>query len=200
MSIKDLVYLIGWDLRINHGMSFDNLRAKLLLVELRLEQYIYRKSYRPASLGAAVWYLCRFLGSVFQWFLCNSNIPGTTTIGRGLSLPHPQNIIIAGYSKFGEFCTIYHNVSVARNGFKPTKPLSPQIGDHVLLGANAILIGDITIGKNVLVGAGTTVSESIPENSRVTGIRPQIISRSPSNQAAEPGSPEHLVDPYSIWR
>jgi serine acetyltransferase len=200
MSLKDLVYLIGWDLRINRGLSFDSLRAKLLLVELRVEQYIYRKFYRPASLGEAFWYLCRFVGSLFQWFLCNSNIPGTTTIGRGLRLPHPQNIILAGYAEIGEFCTIYHNVSVAWNGFKPTKPLSPKIGDFVLLGANVILIGDISIGKNVLIGAGTIVSESIPDSSRVTGLSSQVTSRSPSDQAAEPGSPEHIADPYSIWR
>jgi hypothetical protein len=86
MTFKDLFYLIGWDFRVNRGVSFDSLRAKLLLVELRAEQYIYSKLYRPASLRSLIWYLCRFLGSVFQWFLCSSNIPGSATIGRGLRL------------------------------------------------------------------------------------------------------------------
>jgi serine acetyltransferase len=200
MTLKELVYLIGWDLRVNHGHSFGSLRAKLLLVELRVEQYIYRKHYRPGSLRSLIWYLCRFLGSCFQWFLCNSNIPGTTTIGKGLRLPHPQNIILAGYAEIGDFCTIYHNVSIAWNGFKPVKLHSPKIGDYVLLGANAILIGDIAIGKHVLIGAGAIVSESIPDNSRVIGLSSQITSRPISNEAAKPGSPEHLADPYSIWR
>lgn len=200
MTLKELVYLIGWDLRVNRGVSFDSLRAKLLLIELRVEQYIYNKLYRPASLRSLIWYLCRFLGSIFQWFLCNSNIPGSATIGRGLRLPHPQNIILSGFAEIGDFCTIYHNVSIAWNGFKPVKPLSPKIGDYVLLGANAILIGDISIGKNVLIGAGAIVSKSIPDYSRVTQLHSQITSHSVSNETVEPGSPDHLSDPYSIWR
>lgn len=199
MTFAQLIELMTWDIRVNFGLSFDSLRATLLLIEIRIEQYIYRKC--SASRAPLVfWYIFRLFGSIFQWFLCNSNIPGTITIGRGLRLPHPQNIILAGYADIGEFCTIYHNVSIAWNGFKRTVPGSPKIGSKVLIGAGTILVGDITIGSDVLIGAGTVVSQSIPDHSRVTGGRSHVASREPSAQAAEPGSARHIKDPYSIWR
>jgi serine O-acetyltransferase len=200
MTLKQLWYLLSWDMRINRGWSFDCIRAKLLLIDIRLEQYIHRKCCRPRNPLAIIWYLTRFLGSIFQWFLCNSNIPGSTTIGRGLRLPHPQNIIIAGFADIGEFCTIYHNVSIAWNGFYRVKPNSPKIGSRVLLGAGAIVLGDLTIGDDVLVGAGAVIARSVPEHSRVTCARTEISPRTPSENAAEPGSETHLRDPYSIWR
>jgi serine acetyltransferase len=201
MTLSQLVYLIKWDLRVNRGVSFDRLRATLLLIEVRLEQYVYRQVHsRPNSLTLALWYICRLLGSTLQWFLCNSNIPGSVTIGRGLRLPHPQNIVIAGSADIGEFSTIYHNVSIAWNGFKPTIPLSPRIGDRVLIGCGAIILGDVTIGTDVLIGAGAVVTRSVPDHSRVTSVRPDVSPRHPSSEAAEPGSERHLRDPYSIWR
>ena len=201
MTFFQLVYLIYWDLRINRGLSLDAIRAKLLLVELRLEQYVYRKTFDGSSNAKILlWYLFRFPGSIFQWLLCNSNIPGSVTIGRGLRLPHPQNIIIAAYADIGEFCTIYHNVSIAWNGFKPTTPFSPKIGSRVLIGSGAILVGDITVGNDVLIGAGAVVAKSVPAHSRVTNTAPDVSSRFPSSDAAQPGSPRHIQDPYSIWR
>lgn len=200
MTLDQLLDLIEWDIRINRGVSFDSLRAKCLLIEIRVEQFIHRNFYRSSGLLSIVWYLCRFFGSLFQWFLCNSNIPGTTTIGRGLRLPHPQNIIVLGDSDIGEFCTIYHNVSISWNGFLHIKPLSPKIGEKVLIGAGAIIIGDVTIGSDVLIGAGTVVYRSIPDHSRVTSAHMEVVPRSPSNLAVEPGCDQHIRDPYAIWR
>jgi len=199
MNISELITLIVWDVRVNIGLSFDSIRAVLLLIEVRVEQYIFRKCGSAGALKI-VWYAFRLPGSVFQWFLCNSNIPGTITIGRGLRLPHPQNINLAGFADIGEFCTIYHNVSIAWNGFKPTVPHSPKIGDQVLIGANAIIVGDVTIGSDVLIGAGAVVARSVPDHSRVTSARPEVTERCASESAAEPGSQRHLGDPYSIWR
>ena len=200
MTLSELFSLIRWDLRVNRGLRWDDLRAKLLLIEVRFEQYLYRKVGHRSVVLRAIWYLCRFLGSIFQWGLCNSNIPGTTTIGPGLRLPHPQNIIIAGFADIGQFCTIYQNVSIVWNGFEPTVPLRPKIGDQVLFGTGAIVIGDISIGSYVLIGAGAVVSTSIPDCTRVTIDKPRLTSRGPSPEAAEPGSERHLRDPYSIWR
>lgn len=199
MSIRHLIELITWDIRINIGLSLDSIRATLLLIEVRLEQYVYHKC-KDRLAARLFWYGFRFFGSIIQWLLCNSNIPGTITIGRGLRLPHPQNIILAGYAQIGEFCTIYHNVSIAWNGFKRVAPGRPTIGNQVLIGAGAVLVGDITIGSDVLIGAGAVVTRSIPDHSRVTSGRPEVTSRHPTEDAAEPGSAQHIRDPYSIWR
>ncbi len=199
MTLQQLIYLIAWDIRINRGVSWDRFRAMLLLVEVRIEQYVYRKR-QINGITQVLWYVTRFAGSILQWFLCNSEIPGSVTLGRGLRLPHPQNIVVAGFADIGEFCTIYHNVSIAWNGFKPTVPLSPKIGTRVLIGAGVIIVGDLTIGADVLIGAGAVVTRSVPDHSRVTSPRPDIAPRQSSPEAAQPGSARHLQDPYSIWR
>jgi len=200
MTLTELFNLIVWDLRINRGCSWDSIRAKLLLIEFRLEQYVYRKVGQIGKPLRAAWYVCRFFGSLYQWFLCHSNIPGTATIGRGLRLPHPQSIIVSGYVDMGDFCTIYQNVSIVWNGFKPTVPLSPKIGSQVLLGAGVIVLGDICIGSYVLIGAGAVVTRSVPDDSRVVSQSPQVSPRHPTEEAAKPGSLRHQRDPYSIWR
>ncbi|MGC9335235.1 MAG: serine acetyltransferase [Anaerolineae bacterium] len=199
MTVAELLTLIRWDLRANVGASFDRLRAMLLLIEIRVEQYVYHKVGHRSGLPRLLYWVVRFLGSTFQWFLCNSNVPGSVRIGRGLRLPHPQNIIIGYCAEIGEFCTIYHNVSIAWNGFEPVIPSRPKIGDQVLLGAGAIVLGDLSIGSYSLVGAGTVVTQSIPDFSRVTGGQPSVSPRFPSSDAAIPGSERHLRDPYSIW-
>ena len=200
MSLSEMFYLIGWDMRVNRGFSFDHIRAMLLLLEVRLEQYIYRKTHRGSTRRLMpLWYISRFLGSLFQWFLCNSNIPGSVTIGAGLRLPHPQNLIIARFADIGEFCTIYQDVGMVWNSFKPAKPSSPKIGTRVLIGSSVLIVGDITIGDDVLIGAGALVPKSIPSCSRVTNQPAKIVSRPRSAKVAEPGSQRHLRDPYSIW-
>jgi len=200
MNLKDLHNLILWDMRINPGLSWDSIRAKLLLIELRIEQYIYRRSYHGPKLLRIIWLFFRAFGMFYQWFLFNSNIPGSITLGRGLRLPHPQNIIIAAYANIGEFCTIYQNVTIAWNGFYDLKPDSPKIGNQVLVGTGATILGDIIVGSDVLIGAGAVVTRSIPDHSRVTNMPPKITSRKPTGNAAEPGSERHMKDPFSIWR
>lgn len=200
MTLIELIQLVQWDWRVNRGASLDRARAVLLLTEVRIEQFIYQQIGQRSWLGRMVWYFVRFLGSLFQWRLCNSSIPGTIKIGRGLRLPHPQNIIIAGLAEIGDFCTIYHNVSIAWNGFKPLVPSSPMLGCQVLVGAGAIIIGDVRLGSNTLVGAGAIVTRSVPADSRVINPSSIVSARPPSSEAAIPGSQRHLADPYSIWR
>ena len=200
MTLKDLLNLISWDMRVNHGWGWDFIRAKLLLIEVRIEQYIYRKLFFRSKPFRLIWYVFRALAQLYQWFLFNSRFPGSTAIGRGLRLPHPQNIIISGYADIGEFCTIYQNVTVAWNGFYEEKPNSPKVGDQVLIGTGVTILGDITIGSDVLIGAGAIVVHSVPDHSRVTNMPPKISSRRPTEDAAEPGSERHINDPFSIWR
>ncbi|MCP5098158.1 MAG: serine acetyltransferase-like protein [Chloroflexi bacterium] len=201
MSISETLNLIRWDMRINRGASWDSIRAKLFLIELRMEQYWYGRLHKnPSRIKHLIWLLIRGIGSLLQWFFCNSNIPGTVPIGPGLRLPHPQNIIVTGWADIGAFCTIYQNSTIALNGFQPTTTGFPKLGDRVLVGANAIVLGNVIIGSDVLIGAGTVVSMDVPDQSRVTGGRAQVVERRRSDETAVPGSERHLQDPYAIWR
>jgi serine O-acetyltransferase len=198
--LRGLMDVIRWDWRVNPATSWDGLRARLLLAEVRCEQAIYRRTQRGGRLvWRAAWFLGRGLGSVWQWYLCGANIPGSATIGPGLRLPHPQNIIVAAGACLGEFCTLYQNVSLSRNGFLPVDAGSPRLGDRVLVGAGAVVIGDVTVGSGVLIGAGAVVARSVPARSRVTAPC-EVAPRRQPDDPAEPGSRRHLRDPYSLWR
>lgn len=150
MTLSELFNFIRWDMNVNPGIHLDAVKAKLLLIEIRFEQFIYQNMCQYSNpLLKILWILCRGFGSVFQWLLCNSHISGSMGLGRGLRLAHPQNIILANDASIGEFCMIYQNVTIAWNGFygKSNIELSPKIGDCVLIGTGAIIIGDVRIGS-----------------------------------------------------
>lgn len=86
-----------------------------------------------------------------------------TIIKNTLSLPHGlHGIFISRYAKIGEGCCIYQNVTIGEMDRK-----APVIGDGCLIGAGAILIGDITIGNRVKIGAGAVVCTDVPDGCTV---------------------------------
>ena len=103
-------------------------------------------------------------------------------IGRGAniadipSLPHGlHGIYISWYASIGRECRIYQNVTIGEvNG------RAPQIGDNCLIGANAVLVGDIRIGSGARIGAGAAVSFDVPPNATVVAQPPRVIVREPS--------------------
>ena len=88
------------------------------------------------------------------------------------NLPHGLNgIIVSHFATIGKNCTIFHQVSIAQDEFNT----APIIGDNVLIGAGAKLLGDITIGNNVNIGANAVVVNDVPDNCTVVGIPAKII-------------------------
>jgi len=86
------------------------------------------------------------------------------------NFPHPIGIIIGRGVKIGKNCTIYQNVTIgAKTVEESTNNFYPQIGDNVIIGANAVIIGNIIIGDNAYVGAGSVVTKSVNENDWVVG-------------------------------
>ncbi|MBP2847308.1 serine acetyltransferase [Dickeya oryzae] len=104
-----------------------------------------------------------------EWVFC-VEIPHRTQIGFGLKIYHPHCIVLNADVVIGDNCTLRQGVtigSVVNRDGQVTK--SPVLGNQVELGANAILLGDITVGDNVKVGAGTVVTKSLAENKVVVG-------------------------------
>lgn len=88
-------------------------------------------------------------------------------------LPHGLNgIIVSHNAVIGMNCTIFHQVTIGegRGG-------APMIGNNVLIGAGAKVIGGIRIGDNVRIGAGCTVMQDVPDNTTVIPAAPQLIIR-----------------------
>ena len=99
---------------------------------------------------------------------------GPDTVIKGIpSLPHGlHGIFISRYAEVGENCWIYQNVTIGEVNRK-----APVIGDNCLIGAGAVIIGDIQIGNNVKIGAGAVVNTSVPDDCTVVSQPVRIIER-----------------------
>lgn len=87
------------------------------------------------------------------------------------NLPHGLNgIVVSHNARIGKNCTIFHQVTIGegRGG-------APEIGDHVLIGAGAKIIGGIRVGNHAKIGAGCTVAVNIPDGATVVCETPRIL-------------------------
>lgn len=106
---------------------------------------------------------------------------GPDTIIKGtLSLPHGlHGIFLSRYAEIGENCCIYQNVTIGEVDRK-----APVIGDNRLIGAGAVIVGNIKIGNHVKIGAGAVVSADIPDNCTVVSQPMRIIGKDTQFRAA----------------
>jgi len=99
---------------------------------------------------------------------------GPDTVFRGIPvLPHGlHGIFISRFAVIGESCWIYQNVTIGEVNRK-----APVIGSHCLIGAGAVLLGDIIIGDHVKIGAGAVVNTDVPDNCTVVAQPARIIEK-----------------------
>lgn len=100
-------------------------------------------------------------------------IPYTSNVGGGLYLGHAFNITINGSSTIGCNCNIHKGVVVGQTNRGP-KIGVPKIGNNVWIGINAVIVGNVTIGDDVLIAPNSYVNVDIPSHSVVLG-NPCII-------------------------
>lgn len=98
-------------------------------------------------------------------------IPIATKIDKGFQILHFGHLMISPNAVIGENCTIFPGVTLGQD----TKQQAPCLGNNVWVGTNAILIGGIKIGNNVLIAPGSYVNFNIPDNSMVLGNPAKFI-------------------------
>jgi serine acetyltransferase len=96
----------------------------------------------------------------------------THQFGEDLYLPHPHGIVVHARAVIGDHCTIYQNVTIGESG---TGPGVPVIGDHVMIGAGAIILGPVTVGDGATIGAGAVVVDDVPAGGIALGSKSRII-------------------------
>jgi serine acetyltransferase len=146
----------------------------------RTQYYYFQKMNAPKGLYRL---RCSFLFKYFNIGLDRKTrryhfqIPYDTRIGKGLYIAHFGRIIIHPKSVIGHNVNISTGVVIGTQ-FRGPKKGSPDIGNYVWIGANAIIVGNIRIGNNVLIAPGAYVNFDVPDNSIVIG-NPGLIRRSP---------------------
>ncbi len=111
----------------------------------------------------------------FSEILTGIHIQPRATIGEGLYIDHSGSIFIGGDVVIGNNCNITHEVTIGIAG-RGEKRGMPTLGDRVLIGAGAKLIGRITIGSDVAIGANAVVTHSVPDRAVVVGIPAHVLS------------------------
>lgn len=103
------------------------------------------------------------------------SIPYSVKIGHSFYVGHFGGIIINSNSIIGNNCNISQGVTIGVSGIDKKRG-TPVLGDQVYIGANAIVVGKINIGNDVLIGACSMVKDSFPDNVAVLGVPAIIIS------------------------
>lgn len=113
---------------------------------------------------------------------CGITIGSTARIGRRFEIEHHGCIVIHGAAEIGDDCLIRHGVTIGNAGCED--PLgAPKIGNGVQIGAGAKLIGRITVGNDVIVGANAVVVRDVPEGVIVGGVPATVLKqRAPRRQ------------------
>ncbi len=110
----------------------------------------------------------RFLSHVSR-FLTGIEIHPAARLGPGLFIDHGMGVVIGETAEVGENVTLYQGVSLAGTSLKREKR-HPTLGDNVVVGAGAKVIGAIRIGDNSRIGAGSVVVRDVPPNAVVVGV------------------------------
>lgn len=115
-----------------------------------------------------LFFIARLISQLTRFFTGIEIHPGAT-IGKRLMIDHGMGIVIGETAVIGDDCVIYHQVTLGGTGKEKLKR-HPTIGNNVLIGAGAKLLGPINIGDNVKIGAGSVVLKSVEKNSTVVGV------------------------------
>ena len=104
--------------------------------------------------------------------------PGAT-LGKGLFIDHATGVVIGETAEVGNNVTIYHGVTLGGTSLEAVKR-HPTVGDDVIIGAGAKVLGAITIGDGSRIGANSVVVKSVPPGAVVVGVPGQIVGRDSS--------------------
>lgn len=111
----------------------------------------------------------------FLGYLYGFQIPRQTQIGPGLYIGHFGTLVVSMHARIGANCNLAHNVTIGAARGKRSG--APVLGDLVWVGAGAVIVGNISIGSNVMIAPNAFVNFDVPENSLVVGNPGQIIPR-----------------------
>jgi serine O-acetyltransferase len=135
----------------------------------------------------------RFLSQFGRWLTGIEIHPGAE-IGKRLFIDHGMGVVIGETTIIGDEVTIYQGVTLGGTGKEQGKR-HPTIGNGVVIGAGARVLGNIEIGHNSRIGAGSVVLRSIPDDSTVVGVPGHIIFRNGKRVVIT--DPKQITDPLS---
>lgn len=159
------------DIQVNHGVL-----SKLVMVAYRYGHYVFYHVKVPV-IRQFLWLLYRAFELLVR-ILTHAELPATCHIGKGLRLDHGGNgVVIHPNAKIGEYVRMFHQVTIGINSFAPEENYGPPtVGNRVYIGCGVKIIGKVTVGENVRIGANAVVTKDIPSNCTAVGIPAKVIT------------------------
>ncbi|MDD4607494.1 MAG: serine O-acetyltransferase [Patescibacteria group bacterium] len=128
----------------------------------------------------AHWFHTRGHRFIARWisqqarFLTGIEIHPGATIGRGLFIDHGSGVVIGETAEVGENCILYQGVTLGGTG-KDTGKRHPTLGNNVLVGSGAKILGPFKVGDNAKIAAGAVVLSEVPDNATAVGVPARIV-------------------------
>ena len=136
------------------------------LIAHRIAHYFYNHK---------MFFISRLISQINR-FITGIEIHPGAKIGSAILIDHGMGVVIGETAVIGNRVTIYHGTTLGGTG-KETGKRHPTVGNNVIIGAGAKVLGPITIGDNSKIGANSVVLKNVPENSTVVGIPGKIINK-----------------------
>jgi serine O-acetyltransferase len=142
-----------------------------MMAVYRYGNWVHR-SVRIPILSQLLWLIYWIAYIAISIVVFGSQIPAKCTIGKGLKLPHPFGIFLTGEVVIGDNALLWHQVTIGHA--RELGPDSPVLGDNVIVGTGAKILGKVRIGNNVKIGANAVVVHDVPEGATVVGVPARI--------------------------
>ncbi|MBE6564018.1 MAG: serine O-acetyltransferase [Ruminococcaceae bacterium] len=129
-------------------------------------------------------------------FLTGIEIHPGATLGKGLFIDHGTAVVIGETAEIGENCTLYQGVTLGGTG-KDTGKRHPTLGDNVMVGAGAKVLGPFKVGSNSKIAANAVVLAEVPENTTAVGIPARVVRVGGKRISKNDMDQIHISDPVS---
>lgn len=133
----------------------------------RIAHFMYQKH---------CYFIARFITNIAKFWVGIEIHPGAK-IGKALFIDHGVGVVIGETAEIGDNCLIYHNVTLGNNSKNVEGRRHPKIGNNCMVGCGAKILGPITIGDNVNIGANSVVLKDVDSNSTVVGTPAKVVSK-----------------------
>lgn len=137
------------------------------LIAYRISHFFYKHKF---------FFIARLISQLSRFFTGIEIHPGAK-IGKGLVIDHGMGVVIGETAEVGDNVLIYHGVTLGGTG-KDKGKRHPTVGNNVVIGSGAKVLGPIKIGDNAKIGANAVVLKEVPEGATAVGIPAKIIVRS----------------------
>lgn len=150
---------------------------------------VHRLSHRLWNAGLK--WLARILSNIARWITGIEIHPGAL-IGRRFFIDHGMGVVIGETTEIGDDCTLYHGVTLGGTTWEKGKR-HPTLGNDVVIGAGAKVLGPLVIGDGVRIGSNAVVLKDVPPGTTVVGVPGRVVSRGTPEEPVEADSRRQAI-------